>query len=82
VKSIQRVLQKNVSPMKLGKEGLYQSILKRVDLPIVPRDECQELLRTTRLGNRFDLSDSFVCAGGAKGKDTCKVRNLCDYGLL
>merc|ERR1711936_392825 len=33
--------------------------------------QCQETLRSTRLGRRFKLDDSFLCAGGA-GQDTCK----------
>ncbi|XP_073995906.1 phenoloxidase-activating factor 2-like isoform X2 [Rhodnius prolixus] len=55
-----------------GKEGHYQVILKRVDLPMVPRDKCEAELRKTRLGPYFRLHDSFVCAGGVVGKDTCK----------
>lgn len=55
-----------------GKEGKYQVILKKVDVPVVPRDSCQEKLRTTRLGKHFDLHKSFICAGGEKGIDTCK----------
>lgn len=55
-----------------GKEGKYQVILKKIDLPIVPRDTCQNALRTTRLGKFFDLHKSFICAGGESGKDTCK----------
>lgn len=55
-----------------GKEGKYQVILKRIDLPIVPRDTCEEALRKTRLGKHFDLHQSFICAGGEPGKDTCK----------
>lgn len=55
-----------------GKEGKYQVILKKIDLPIVPRDTCQERLRTTRLGKHFELHSSFICAGGEEGKDTCK----------
>lgn len=58
-----------------GKEGKYQVILKRVELPIVPRLPCQEKLRSTRLGKHFELHDSFICAGGERGKDTCKVSN-------
>lgn len=50
----------------------YQMILKKVDLPIIERDPCQTQLRTTRLGKHFILDKSFVCAGGEKGKDTCK----------
>ncbi|XP_025161569.1 uncharacterized protein LOC105191948 [Harpegnathos saltator] len=55
-----------------GKEGRYQVILKRVELPIVPHNSCQDILRTTRLGNYFRLDKSFICAGGEAGKDTCK----------
>lgn len=39
-------------------------------------EKCQEILRTTRLGPKFILHDSFICAGGEEGKDTCKVRWL------
>jgi len=55
-----------------GKEGKYQVILKKIELPIVDRDTCQEQLRKTRLGVNFELDKSFVCAGGEAGKDTCK----------
>lgn len=46
--------------------------MKEVSLPIVPHDQCQEALRRTRLGRRFRLHRSFVCAGGQEGKDSCK----------
>jgi len=55
-----------------GVEGKYQVILKRVDVPVVPHDQCQTALRRTRLGNYFRLHDSFVCAGGEQGRDTCR----------
>ncbi|XP_072759047.1 phenoloxidase-activating factor 2 isoform X2 [Anoplolepis gracilipes] len=55
-----------------GKEGRYQVILKKVDLPVVTRDTCQTVMRTTRLGKYFVLDRSFICAGGEPGKDTCK----------
>ncbi|XP_037030981.1 phenoloxidase-activating factor 2-like [Bradysia coprophila] len=55
-----------------GKEGKYQVILKRVELPVVPRDKCVRELRKTRLGPHFELNNSFICAGGERGKDTCK----------
>merc|ERR1712098_743757 len=32
---------------------------------------CQNKLRTTRLGSRFRLHPSFMCAGGVPGKGTC-----------
>lgn len=54
--------------------GQYEyNILKNVDLPMVPRDECTDALKTTRLGPKFMLHESFVCAGGEEGKDTCTV---------
>uniref|UniRef100_U5EDW0 Phenoloxidase-activating factor 2 n=1 Tax=Corethrella appendiculata TaxID=1370023 RepID=U5EDW0_9DIPT len=57
---------------KFGKAGQYQVILKKINLPVVPRNQCQTSLRTTRLGPRFKLHDSFMCAGGVPEKDTCK----------
>lgn len=55
-----------------GKEGKYQVILKKVELPVVPHKTCQGNLRTTRLGLRFILDKSFTCAGGIAGRDTCR----------
>jgi hypothetical protein len=57
---------------KFGRDGEYQVVLKEINLPIVPNDQCQESLRTTRVGKKFRLHPSFICAGGVKGKDTCK----------
>lgn len=55
-----------------GKEGKYQVILKKIDLPVIPRELCLQRLRQTRLGPFFKLHESFICAGGERGKDTCK----------
>ncbi|XP_055590573.1 phenoloxidase-activating factor 2-like, partial [Uranotaenia lowii] len=58
-----------------GKENFnsnnYQAILKKIELPIVAHGTCQKALRTTRLGSRFSLHNSFLCAGGKAGLDTC-----------
>lgn len=56
-----------------GHEGEYSNILKKIELPIVPHQHCQNELRNTRLGKRFILHNSFICAGGQEGKDTCTV---------
>merc|ERR1711973_196940 len=56
---------------RFGAEGQYQVVLKEVDLNVVSNDQCQTALRGTRLGSKFKLDPSFVCAGG-EGKDTCK----------
>lgn len=55
-----------------GAQGKYQVILKRVELPVVPHESCEQSLRKTRLGTHFELHNSFICAGGERGKDTCK----------
>lgn len=55
-----------------GKEGQYQVILKKIELPIVSNQQCESSLQNTRLSSRFRLHNSFVCAGGEPGKDTCK----------
>merc|ERR1719435_205977 len=57
---------------KFGSAGQYQVVLKEIDLPVVSNYECQDKLRRTRLGRRYRLHDSFLCAGGEAGKDTCK----------
>lgn len=49
-----------------------QAILKKVELSIVPLQQCQTVLRSTRLGRHFVLSNTFVCAGGQANQDTCK----------
>lgn len=57
-----------------GKGGAYQNILKKIDLPIVPRGSCLDLLRLTKqLGPTFKLHQSFMCAGGEIGIDSCQV---------
>ncbi|GBP33111.1 Phenoloxidase-activating factor 2 [Eumeta japonica] len=57
---------------KFGREGNYQVIMKKVNLPVVEHSACQEQLRRTRLGRFFKLHSSFMCAGGEPGRDTCK----------
>merc|ERR1712152_85689 len=57
---------------KFGAAGQYQLVMKEIDLPLVDHDTCEDKLRQTRLGKKFKLDLSFVCAGGVDGKDTCK----------
>lgn len=56
---------------KFEQQGAYRVNLKKVQLPIVSAKECQESLRATKLGARFKLDSSFLCAGGMKDVDTC-----------
>ena len=51
--------------------GDMQAVLKSITLPVVDDSACQDALRRTRLGERFVLDESFMCAGGRQGKDAC-----------
>lgn len=56
-----------------GQAGSFQSVLKKVDLPIVSRQDCELALRyQTKLGKFFRLHSSAICAGGERGKDACE----------
>lgn len=55
-----------------GKEGKFQVILKKIEVPVVPFALCQARLRTTKLAKWFKLHESFMCAGGEVGKDACR----------
>lgn len=44
---------------------------KPIELPVVPRPQCESWLRETRLGQYFRLHDNFICAGGEPGTKTC-----------
>uniref|UniRef100_A0A2C9H4V4 Phenoloxidase-activating factor 2 n=1 Tax=Anopheles melas TaxID=34690 RepID=A0A2C9H4V4_9DIPT len=57
---------------QFSKEGKYHVILKKVELPVVPHATCQETMRSQRVGNRFVLDQSFLCAGGVAGQDMCR----------
>lgn len=55
-----------------GQSNRYAVILKKVEQDMVPYSRCNTLLKRTRLGHNFKLHNSFVCAGGEAGKDTCQ----------
>jgi len=57
---------------EFGAAGQYQVVLKEIELPVVNHAACEATLRTTRLGQKYKLHDSFLCAGGVAGRDTCK----------
>ena len=56
---------------QFGSSGQYQVVLKELEIPTVDWASCQAELRQTRLGPRFRLDPSFMCAGGEGGRDTC-----------
>lgn len=46
--------------------------LKFAKVPIVSSATCQRQFQDNRLGRRFQLHQSFICAGGEVGIDSCK----------
>lgn len=56
-----------------GQNGKYSVIMKKVPLGIVEFNRCQRELQASRLGDKFRLDQSFICAGGVEGVDTCQV---------
>lgn len=44
--------------------------MKLIELNVVERNKCQEMLRKTKVGKRFVLDQSFICALGEM--DSCK----------
>ena len=47
-------------------------LMAQVELPLVDNRKCQSNLREfTELSDSFKLHDSFLCAGGEAGVDTC-----------
>ncbi|KAL3270564.1 hypothetical protein HHI36_021101 [Cryptolaemus montrouzieri] len=52
-----------------GRHGNH--LMTMIELPIVSREKCNNLLRSTRLGEFYQLHKSFVCAGGKENEDTC-----------
>nr|AZP56664.1 serine proteinase stubble-1 [Locusta migratoria migratoria] len=59
---------------------IVQTTMKKVELPIVVRDRCENELRKTRLGRYFELHESFICAGGESNVDTCRGSVLHNTG--
>lgn len=56
---------------KKDESSLTSDKLKFVKVPIVNRETCERQFQQNRLGARFRLHDSFICAGGEEGKDSC-----------
>lgn len=52
-------------------QGQTQNILRRLEVPIVPHNKCQDSFRSTRLGPYFILDQSYMCAGGEENVDAC-----------
>ena len=54
-----------------GSKSQYQVILKEIELNMVDHKTCEDKLQSTRLGAKFQLDESFNCAGGVAGIDVC-----------
>ncbi|KAK7582252.1 hypothetical protein V9T40_013697 [Parthenolecanium corni] len=49
-----------------------RNILGKIEMKIIPSDQCVTMLRRSPLGPKFSLHPSFICAMGTPGTDTCK----------
>ncbi|XP_062555584.1 prestalk protein-like [Armigeres subalbatus] len=49
----------------------HQHILKSIDLPLMPKSDCERTLQKATSNRSFKLHSSFLCAGGVAGVDTC-----------
>ncbi|GIY81526.1 serine proteinase stubble [Caerostris extrusa] len=54
------------------RQGDFSEIMKEVTVPVISNEQCQTMLRKTRLGPRFKLYNGFMCAGGKGDEDACK----------
>lgn len=54
-----------------GEQGKFQTILKRLELPVVPHMQCESSLRNKTKAKYFNLHQSFICAGGESAQDVC-----------
>ena len=54
--------------------GLYSDTLKRVQMPIVEKAECEAKFTAhpRAKGRQFRIHESWLCVGGEPGSDTCK----------
>lgn len=49
------------------------SILHKVPVTIVPKDQCENNLKQTHLGKYFKLNEGFSCAAPISEAELCKV---------
>ncbi|XP_033151476.1 phenoloxidase-activating factor 2 [Drosophila mauritiana] len=49
----------------------YSTVMKKVELPVVNRTVCENLLRSTRMGVNYQLPENIICAGGEMRRDAC-----------
>uniref|UniRef100_A0A182JAG3 Peptidase S1 domain-containing protein n=1 Tax=Anopheles atroparvus TaxID=41427 RepID=A0A182JAG3_ANOAO len=54
-----------------AKTNQYVNIMKRIELPVIPRKTCKQWFRATRLSPFFKLHKSVLCAGGETDADMC-----------
>jgi len=59
-----------------GAFGYYSETLRKVSLPLVDNKNCQKILNEKHFQNTsiksWQMDESFICAGGEAGKDTCE----------
>ncbi|VVC98036.1 unnamed protein product [Leptidea sinapis] len=52
----------------------YANVLKKVHLELVAKNECEQILRQTRLSSKYYVHSSLTCARGVNGIDTLVIQ--------
>uniref|UniRef100_A0A182NC71 Peptidase S1 domain-containing protein n=1 Tax=Anopheles dirus TaxID=7168 RepID=A0A182NC71_9DIPT len=53
-------------------QGVYATVMKKVSLPVLSRNNCTRMLRYGGLGPRYQLAQGSMCAGGEHNIGPCK----------
>ena len=54
-----------------GNQDKYQPIMKKIQVPVVSFESCQNSLIKSQLDTILMINKSFICAIGKSGKDSC-----------
>ncbi|XP_016963320.1 phenoloxidase-activating factor 2-like [Drosophila biarmipes] len=49
----------------------HASVLNKADLPMISRNKCEQQLKLTKLGWKYQLPQGIICAGGELNQDAC-----------
>lgn len=61
-----------IGKTKFEVEGSDQFILKKINLTVIPHQTCETKIKgLERLHQNWKLHDSFMCAEGENGSDSC-----------
>ena len=65
-----------------GEDASFSALLRKIQVPIVDFATCQTMMQGNKLGSRFRLDPSFLCAGNVNRFSYKTVLNKCPYPSL